>query len=196
MVSKYIRKNSQEEVCSLALCSKSRNRDYILITSMSMFCQMYHLGKLVLRFSTTVYQKQAFFFFFFYEKGNFLVLVTVQLSKEWWWGGFYQPYYDTKDDFESSYDSAVRSSSFLYLVLSFLVSSGFEIWMQREKKDRAISPSFVQSCWIADDDNQQQFQNPNEHFLLLNSNHLKTCSEIESIFEVVIRQGFSKRWVQ
>ena len=63
LVSKYIRKNSQEEVCSLALCSKSRNMDYILITSMSMFCQMYHLGKPVLRFSTTVYQKQAFFFF-------------------------------------------------------------------------------------------------------------------------------------
>ena len=63
LVSKYIRKNSQEEVCSLALCSKSRNMDYILITSMSMFCQMYHLGKPVLRFSTTVYEKQAFFFF-------------------------------------------------------------------------------------------------------------------------------------
>ena len=62
LVSKYIRKNSQEEVCSLALCSKSRNMDYILITSMSMFCQMYHLGKPVLRFSTTVYEKQAFFF--------------------------------------------------------------------------------------------------------------------------------------
>ena len=121
MVSKYIRKNSQEEVCSLALCSKSRNMDYILITSMSMFCQMYHLGKPVLRFITTVYHKKKTSIF--YEKGNFLVLVTVQLSKEWWWGGFYQPYYDTKDDFESSYDSAVRSSSFLYLVLSFLVYS-------------------------------------------------------------------------